>query len=383
MRIAATPTGAEARGLDREGVLGPFLTRYWSLPIPPQGPPPSSFTAPESSLEPVICGACHPLQLAQWRQSVHSRSWTPGLEGQLIEGSLSHPFEARSCHSCHAPLAEQIPFTATLEANPEFDPELRAQGLVCAGCHVRAHGRHGPARRMGAPVPPDPAPHGGFVAHREFEESRFCAECHQFFDDVGIAGKPVENTWAEWRASPQAREGRSCQSCHMPDRAHLWRGIHDADWVRRALDIELQPRGPNASVLLIRNRDVGHAFPTYVTPRVRLEIEQEDSQGQPIAGTAVRGIIGRELDFANGLERSDTRILPGERMSLSYGLPRAPEARALVARVWVDPDHYYRQMYPMLLQSMRDPRARTLIERASSRIENSEYLLSEIRQTFR
>ncbi|MFQ5696980.1 MAG: multiheme c-type cytochrome [Myxococcota bacterium] len=370
-------------GLDRESTLGPFLARYWSLPVPPQGPPPRSFSAPEASLEPATCGACHPLQLAQWQTSVHAHSWTPGLEGQLIEGSLSHPAQARSCHTCHTPLAEQIPYTATLDANPDFDPALRAQGLVCAGCHVRAHRRHGPVRRAGAGPPADPAPHAGFVAHPEFGESRFCAECHQFFDDAGISGKPVENTWAEWRDSPQAREGRTCQTCHMPDRAHLWRGIHDADWVRQALDIELQARSPNASVLLVRNRDVGHAFPTYVTPQVRLEIEQEDSAGNPIEGTSVYALIGRDLDLSTGRERSDTRVLPGQTVSLDYERPRHPRARALVARVWIDPDHYYREMYRVLLPSLRDPRARAEIERARSRIEKSGYLLREIRQLLR
>ncbi len=82
----------------------------------------------------------------------------------------------------------------------------------------------------------------------------------------------LENTWAEWAASPQAREGETCQSCHMPDRRHLWRGIHDPEMVRGAVPVELVPvratAGRADGELRIRSEGVGHAFPTYTTPRV-------------------------------------------------------------------------------------------------------------------
>ena len=40
-------------------------------------------------------------------------------------------------------------------------------------------------------------------------------------------------------ASRHAREGRACQACHMPERRHLWRGIHDPEMVKRALGREV------------------------------------------------------------------------------------------------------------------------------------------------
>ncbi|MBA7466455.1 hypothetical protein ES707_01639 [subsurface metagenome] len=47
-----------------------------------------------------------------------------------------------------------------------------------------------------------------------------------------------ENTLVEWEQSPAARNGMTCQSCHMPQRRHLWRGIHDPDMVRSGLTPE-------------------------------------------------------------------------------------------------------------------------------------------------
>ena len=370
--------------LDRAETLGPFLADYWKLPLEPQGAPPAGFTDGERSLDPAICGACHPLQYAQWQTSLHAAAYSPGLAGQLIEGSLSHPAQVRNCASCHTPLAEQQRYGASLEPNPGFDPELQARGLVCAGCHVRAHQRFGPEPRPAAPRMDRP-PHGGFEVRAEFRESRFCAECHQFFGDPGVNGKPIENTYVEWLNSPQAAAGRQCQDCHMPDRAHLFRGIHDPDMVRSAVDVALVPYddpavGEPLAALVLRNRDVGHAFPTYLTPRVFLSIEQVDAGQAVIEGTRIEEFVGRDVDLGARIERADTRVLPGESVKLDYAISPATNAAELVARVVVDPDFHYRSLYRFLLQSLRDPKALELIESASRRISESPYELIEIRR---
>ena len=136
-----------------------FIDRHWRRPIAPQGEPPERFSPVERSLLPVSCGACHPVQFADWRASGHSKSMGPGIAGQLAEMSRSDPPSARSCLGCHAPLAEQadyIPGPTGLMPNPAFDATLRQQGLVCAGCHVRGHQRFGPPPREGSPVRPAP-----------------------------------------------------------------------------------------------------------------------------------------------------------------------------------------------------------------------------------
>jgi hypothetical protein len=368
----------------REDLLGPFLEHYWQLPVPLQGDPPAGFSAVEASLDPQVCGACHPDQLAEWRGSLHAGAFSPGFAGQLIEGALSEPGALRSCQACHAPLAEQQPVLADGTPAPGHDAALRAQGVVCAACHVRAHRHFGPPRRPDRQQPQGAVAHGGFEARAEFQQSRFCATCHQFFDQRGPAGKPVENTFVEWRRSPQAAQGRTCQSCHMPDRSHRWRGIHDAEMVRDAVDVELS--GPDArdgavqAVLVLTNRDVGHAFPSYVTPRVFLALWQVDAEGAEIEGTRVEAVIGREIDFGTrpARERFDTRVLPGESFRLDYASPRAVGGARLRAQVRVDPAHHYRGVYRRLLRRYRDPEARARIEQALRRADEAPYLLAEL-----
>ena len=171
----------------------------------------------------------------------------------------------------------------------------------------------------------------------------------------------------------------------MPDRAHLWRGIHDVEMVRQAVDAELVAYDlsgqPLRATLVVGNRDVGHAFPTYVTARVYLALFQVDGDGAEIEGTRVEGTIARELDLANGIEIMDTRVLPGESVRLDYSVERAPGAVELVARVRVDPDYHYRGVFAGLLTTLGDARARELIAEASRRISDSEYVLVETRRT--
>jgi nitrate/TMAO reductase-like tetraheme cytochrome c subunit len=380
----AAPEAEIRAPLPRDAVLPDFLGEHWPpLPLPPQGPPPPEFTPAEASLDPQTCGACHPQQFADWKTSLHSAAYSPGLSGQLIEGALAHPAEVRNCLSCHAPLGEQQPYDAESKPESAFDPALQKQGIVCASCHVRAHQRYGPPRR-GAPLPEAAVlPHGGFEARTEFQQSSFCAPCHQFFDDAGVAGKPLENTWAEWANSRYAREDRSCQSCHMPDRRHLWRGIHDPETVRAAVDVTLAGVVATGRAgwaeLSITNREVGHRFPTYTTPRVFAELWQADAAGREIEGTRVGAVIAREIDFSTSpwSERFDTRVAPDETLVVPYELAPKPSAVTLIGRVTVDPDHHYRGVFASLLGELESEEARARMREAARAVADSAYVLAE------
>ena len=320
--------------------IADFARRHWAAPIRPQGPPPAGWSALESSLAPEACGTCHPVQYGDWRSSVHAASMGPGIAGQLAEMVETDPAAALSCQTCHAPLAEQRPLAGgpgALDANPVFDPGLRARGLVCAGCHVRAHRRFGPPRRDGSLASAPGAPHGGVTRSRGFLSSEFCRGCHQFTKDgFALNGKLLENTYEEWKASGFARRGVHCQDCHMPDRRHLWRGIHDPDMVKSGLTIGVTPAARRyrvgdafALTLSVRNTGVGHAFPTYVTPRVVLRGELLEAGDAPVEGSRREVVIAREVALDLSREMSDTRLLPGRAATLTLrGRVERPGLRA-------------------------------------------------------
>jgi cytochrome c554/c'-like protein len=342
-----------------------FIARHWRGAIPPQGPAPARFSPIERSLQPEACGACHPVQFSDWQASLHSKSMGPGIAGQLLEMAQREPAAARSCARCHAPVAEQRPElneAGQLVPNRNFDPGLQARGIICASCHVRGHEHFGPPRRDGSMAnraPREQLPHGGVTRTAAFLHAEFCASCHQFgTGGLALNGKPLENTYAEWRQSPAARRGLHCQNCHMPDRRHLWRGIHDAEMVRSGLAITLRADKARyrmddrvQATLVIATPGVGHAFPTYVTPQVRVRAELVDASGQSVAGTVEERVIARQVPLDLSREFADTRIPPGGRFTLAYARPLGAPGLRLRVTVTVLPDEFYTRFFETLLSA--------------------------------
>lgn len=354
--------------------------RYWHLPLSPQGLAPSGWPAEERSLKPKDCGLCHADRPEEWRASLHAEAFSPGLVGQLLTFDAEN---TAACMQCHAPLAEQRQaFEAARRrgrAHVPAEQGLAAVGNSCGGCHVRAHRRFGPPQRgTGAVGQSDPdGPHGGVLRSADFQRSDFCSACHQFPQDRAVNGKPLENTVVEWRDSPAAREGRTCQSCHMPDRRHLWRGIHDPAMVESGLTADFIADRDKARFRLT-STGVGHAFPTYVTPKVLMKGVALDKGGRTIAGTEVSLVIQRRVEFAGGgwVERSDTRLLPGQSATLEISWP--PSGRV---RLWLEvhPDDFYdHDVYDALLRELPSGSpAAMLIAEADRRAQASRFRLFE------
>ena len=297
-----------------------FFKLYWQRPIPLQGPSPASFTEKEASLRPEACGSCHPQQYADWKESLHSRAMGPGPWGQIIDLTQNSPEEAIFCTTCHAPLSEQMPLIAkgtnknerAYARNPHFDPQLQLQGITCAACHVRHHKRFGPPKAEGAPTnnyPSGMPNHGGVQRTPYFEKAEFCKDCHQFDPEntLLVNGKPMQDTYREWKNSIWGQGEASCQECHMPNRRHLWKGIHDAEWVKGGVRIEarikqpaLDPGGLLELAVEVTNSAVGHKFPTYTTPKVFVRAALLDNTGKTLPGTEQERIIGWDVRFVGG-----------------------------------------------------------------------------------
>jgi hypothetical protein len=333
-----------------------FMDQYWRRPVPPQGAPPAAFTPIEASLAPQDCGVCHPVQHQDWQTSLHAQAMGPGVVGQLVDMLDNNPGEALFCQTCHAPLTEQLPKVQPSESaggivgNPHYQEILREQGLVCAACHVRQHQRFGPPKRPEAPPSPSAVAHGGVTRTAAFERSEFCMGCHQFEEDgFALNGKLLENTYREWQASRYAKEGVQCQDCHMPDRRHLWRGIHDPEMVKSGVTITLTTGKPSyrtgetlQAALHMTNTGVGHYFPTYVTPRVVVRFELMDQEGQSVPDTQKEAVIGREVL----LDLSDARIPPGETVIINYTQIVSRPGLTLRATATVEPDYFYSRFFP-------------------------------------
>ncbi|MFT5685737.1 MAG: hypothetical protein ACI8RZ_006691 [Myxococcota bacterium] len=266
------------------------------------------------------CASCHHQQHADWFASRHRSAWTNDVyqTGYLVE-------QKNFCVYCHAPLAEQ---TAEVLANrawyaaqhprvnaelPEKKPEPHAaEGVSCATCHWREGSLVGPGNGEGAahPVESDPG----------LRTSEFCAGCHEFFMPEGHAGTvsftdvPMQHTFTEWQQwSARTGEDRTCQSCHMPDGRHLFRGAHDVAYLQSSVSVDAW-RADGAVVFCLESVDVGHHLPTGDLFR-HLTLEVDDGDGwrtihrigraYEIAIDSKTGDISKQLS-------ADTALRPGE-----------------------------------------------------------------------
>lgn len=376
-----------------------FFNSYWQRPIPPQGSPPANYTNREAALKPEACGSCHATQYADWKESLHSRAMGPGPWGQIVDFIRNSPADAMLCMTCHAPLSEQSPLLAkttvdnktAYEKNPHFDPELQLRGITCAACHVRRHQRFGPPKGEGTSsttYPPGMSGHGGAQRTPYFEKAEFCKDCHQFDPENSLLlnGKPLQDTYREWKNSSWGKGGASCQECHMPQKRHLWKGIHDAEWVKGGVRIKArvkkessQPADSLELGVEVVNAAVGHKFPTYITPKIFVRATLLNNKGEVLPGTEQQKIIGWDARFVDGKwkEYFDTRIPPGEKFQETFRWGRLPQAKKIRAQVEVHPDHFYHvYFYPEYLKSEElTPQGRKLIEKALLESGRSSYLL--------
>lgn len=327
-----------------------WLESYWFHPLAPQGRPPEGFSDIEASLMPDDCGTCHEDQYNAWQTSRHSASMGPGIYGQFGEPWLD-PEGIIMCQTCHAPLYEQQPYIYSggeVVRNMLYSDKMRRKGLTCAACHVRKHVRYGPTAKQW--VDPE-TPHGGFTEIKDFNRSEFCKTCHQFNPgDRRLNGKLLEDTYAQWKRSPYAKEGKSCANCHMPDRKHTFRGIHSPRMVKDGMTIRLD-KGPNNAIVYITNSGTGHKLPTYVTPKISIIGKVMTPDGKVIKGTVKVKNIQWLVSMNLRKEIYDTRLDPGETFKVQFDFPKKHKGNIYDIEIRVYPDEFYRRFYEALLQN--------------------------------
>ncbi len=185
------------------------------------------------------CG-CHASLVEQWSKSMHAQALTdPLFLSKLGEANAATNGALDAfCKTCHAPAAAMA---------GELKKEKRSAGLGdgigCSYCHqvtglaggkiantshmvdadgtMRAH--------LEDPKAPHPAARSAF-----HDSSEFCGACHNV--DHPINGMHLEATYSEWKKSPWAKEGVTCQDCHMsgaPGRVGPVTGVAAAGGLQR------------------------------------------------------------------------------------------------------------------------------------------------------
>lgn len=188
-------------------------------PGAPPLPRPSLFERCET------CRGCHENIYREHVGSMHSRSFAnPVFLAQytqqvlpLARSSVDGFKDARSCTSCHAPVAHRLSRARVVVPDAAT---AQMSSVTCDFCHTIKGYRGEEPLNANYVVEPGPLKLGPLETqtdwHHQYSElqtrSEFCAICHSVRNRFGLA---VKSTYAEWKESRHAKEGIQCQDCHM------------------------------------------------------------------------------------------------------------------------------------------------------------------------
>ena len=192
----------------------------------------------------ATCGTCHPKQYKEWAVSSHSYAQLSPIYLSLSSeiNELSSGSNGDFWLRCHSPIGANLgesPFISNLDRHP-----TSREGITCVVCHRlnklynKRSGRlalvqgslldpvYGPMcnEEMARVLKDDEfrvvTEEGkpGRKIHKEVKKFAslsqpiFCATCH---DVTLFNGFRLEEAFSEYRTSPAAKRGTTCQDCHM------------------------------------------------------------------------------------------------------------------------------------------------------------------------
>ncbi len=191
------------------------------------------------------CGTCHPRQYREWSVSPHAYAQiSPVFNAmQKTVNAVTNGTNGDFCIRCHSPVGMNIG-ESTYMSNFDRHPASR-EGITCIACHRvnKAYGKISGRVSLveGDLLQPIYGPEGNKELERVLdnrdvyrvvtspdEQGRrihtraekffaltkpgFCGMCH----DVNLVnGFRLEEAFSEYKHSPAAKDGVSCQDCHM------------------------------------------------------------------------------------------------------------------------------------------------------------------------
>lgn len=252
----------------------------------------------------AVCGRCHVAIYEGWKGSMHADAvndpvfYPIFLETSRETGGKSDPL----CLSCHAP-------TTRMTKDWQMRNPLTREGVTCDFCHsVRGVKLGAPdpfelgvGKTKWGPLKEAASPAHGTAYSEVHEKSELCGGCHDFSNTRGV---PILETYSEWTKSPQAGEGKSCQTCHMPPidgmvvppkvkptkevyiNSHEAAGGHFVEQVRKAVSVKMEEVTRSGdkvhAVVRLENVGSGHKVPTGLPTRKLVLRFHASSGGVPV-----------------------------------------------------------------------------------------------------
>lgn len=188
------------------------------------------------------CGGCHSEIYAQYRDSMHAKSFSNQLFNTLYFNEIvpralqdrTFTADARKCLMCHAPVV-YMNYTGLVSTTAQAGKY--ESGVTCDFCHTLAgyaengdYLQNSSGKKQGPPKAVSDLLTPRLSHHAEdsgfFQMAEYCGRCHNATSHNGLK---VKSTFDEWRESNYAKQGLVCQECHMNKNGLLKNGVAEFD----------------------------------------------------------------------------------------------------------------------------------------------------------
>lgn len=283
----------------------------------------------------TVCKQCHAKIYDDWSQSMHAHAREAWYFSHKVASERfgmtcnNEQGKAIACDTCHEP-AGIYPFGAVIQKKPAALASV--EGVTCDVCHriteVKGTGEFafGPREVKLGPYSDAQSPYHQTRYSPLHEKEDFCVACHGQLSNLN--GLIVCDTVRSWRESRYPKEGKTCQSCHMPgstgiaadgpaapqdaprDRplhSHRFRGPHnDPALLREAATLQQQATrtadGGLQLQLSVTNSGTGHDLPSGLPERlIVLRVSAKDRNGDVVWQNWKEDVYRENREAAFGL----------------------------------------------------------------------------------
>lgn len=184
------------------------------------------------------------------------------------------------------------------------------------------------------------------------KKADFCAKCHEMKNPM--SGSGIMTVHSEWLDSRAAKDGVTCQDCHMKQGVNGIR-YHGFDTATRNVRIYQDDLAVSAVKLefprislFLENRVSGHAVPASCGTRIlAIQISLRDADGRELHN--ITSVFTKKTELMGGIMPfrvlENTQLQSGEKRLLAFGLPSSLRGRireaVITLRFYEVPDEYH------------------------------------------
>jgi len=230
----------------------------------------------QSYLDNHACNECHEKIYEEFESSMHAKGYFNDTLHRKIADKVST--KTYDCARCHMPMADNLKALIDGDARPDRSNKTHTDAVSCYFCHTIAYvkkehrfnintksrqaANYKPTLYGRLQNPEDSDKHSS--VNNPIYAQKVCMGCHSH--------KLNDNNVTVFRAMDDTQDSIGCIKCHMPEveggvekmdkRArgkhvsHRFLGIHDANFRKQGVDINLSVKGDELNVTL--HNKMGH-----------------------------------------------------------------------------------------------------------------------------